>query len=142
MKLLMLLIRQKNIFDKMYVVFTDYTGKVEKTVQKERREKDPILFGTFQKIGKRFNWNNSMINDRFYFLGDWEDEYCDLTMDKFLMEAGKDKLNTLEIPLDTNAIKEELDRLSRDLNKTRDVEKVNVKKKGIVSTFANWVKRR
>ena len=41
--------KTKNIFDKMYVVFTDYTGKAEKEVAKERREKDPMLFGTFQK---------------------------------------------------------------------------------------------
>ena len=38
----------KHLFTKFYVVFTDYTGRIERQVQKERREKDPILFGTFQ----------------------------------------------------------------------------------------------
>lgn len=38
----------KDKFDQLYVLFTDYTGKVERQVEKERRQKDPILFGTFQ----------------------------------------------------------------------------------------------
>ena len=39
----------KDKFDQLYVVFTDYTGKVERQIEKERRENDPILFGTFQE---------------------------------------------------------------------------------------------
>ena len=66
----------KDIFDELYVVFTDYTGKEERKVEKERRDKDPILFGVFK--------NNAVVADRFYFLGDWVDEYCDLTLDKFI----------------------------------------------------------
>ena len=38
----------KDIFDEFYVVFTDYTGKEERKVEKERRDKDPILFGVFK----------------------------------------------------------------------------------------------
>ena len=72
----------KNIFDELYVVFTDYTGKEERKVEKERRDKDPILFGVFK--------NNAVVSDRFYFLGDWVDEYCDLTLDK-LIDQYKEK---------------------------------------------------
>ena len=72
----------KDIFDELYVVFTDYTGKEERRVEKERRDKDPILFGAFK--------NNAVVADRFYFLGDWIDEYCDLTLDK-LIEQYKEK---------------------------------------------------
>lgn len=68
----------KNVFDEFYVVFTDYTGVEERKVEKERRDKDPILFGVFK--------NNTNICDRFYFLGDWVDEYCDLTLDKMVEE--------------------------------------------------------
>lgn len=78
------------IFDEFYVLFTDYTGKEEKRVVKERREKDPILFGVFK--------NNSQMNDRFYYLGDWVDEYCDLTLEKLLAEAGNDILKGIRIP--------------------------------------------
>lgn len=64
--------KSKDIFDELYVVFTDYTGKEERKVEKERRDKDPILFGVFK--------NDGNVADRFYFLGDWVDEYCDLTV--------------------------------------------------------------
>lgn len=68
----------KPVFDELYVVFTDYTGKEERKVEKERRDKDPILFGAFR--------NGTNVSDRFYFLGDWVDEYCDLTLDKMVEE--------------------------------------------------------
>lgn len=68
--------RSKPLFDEFYVVFTDYTGKEERKVEKERRDKDPILFGVFK--------NDTSVADRFYFLGDWVDEYCDLTLDKMI----------------------------------------------------------
>lgn len=71
----------KDKFDKAYVVFTDYTGKLEKQIEKERRDKDPILFGTFQ------DQDSQTVIDRFYFIGDWEDEYCDLTLDKMVNEV-------------------------------------------------------
>ena len=74
--------KSKDIFDELYVVFTDYTGKEERKVEKERRDKDPILFGVFK--------NDSNVADRFYFLGDWVDEYCDLTLDK-MVEQYKNK---------------------------------------------------
>uniref|UniRef100_UPI001CA46ED0 hypothetical protein n=1 Tax=Clostridioides difficile TaxID=1496 RepID=UPI001CA46ED0 len=61
--------KTKDIFDKMYVLFTDYTGKITKEISKERRDKDPILFGVFSDEKSR------AIVDRFYYLGDWEDEY-------------------------------------------------------------------
>jgi hypothetical protein len=74
--------KSKDIFDELYVVFTDYTGKEERKVEKERRDKDPILFGVFK--------NDGNVADRFYFLGDWVDEYCDLTLDK-MVEQYKNK---------------------------------------------------
>lgn len=68
--------KTKDIFDEMYVVFTDYTGKEERKTKQERRDKDPILFGCFK--------NSNIVADRFYVLGDWIDEYCDLTLDKLI----------------------------------------------------------
>jgi hypothetical protein len=73
----------KPIFDEFYVVFTDYTGKEERKIEKERRDKDPILFGVFK--------NNTTVADRFYFIGDWVDEYCDLTLDKMITEYTEKK---------------------------------------------------
>lgn len=96
----------KDKFDQLYIVFTDYTGKVERQIEKERREKDPILFGTFQ------NKSNRTVIDRFYYLGDWEDEYCDLTLDKMVNEtekAGKRNITrTISTPQDIKELKKQL----------------------------------
>lgn len=87
--------KTKDLFGELYVVFTDYTGEVEKKVAKERRDKDPILFGSFQN-------KSGEISDKWYFLGDWEDEYCDLTLEKMLSEMkikkNKDILHETKFP--------------------------------------------
>ena len=62
--------KTKDIFDQFYVVFTDYTGEIEKQVSKERRDKDPILFGSFQKKSEQenaFSRQEIVMSDRFYF---------------------------------------------------------------------------
>lgn len=78
-------LKQDNIFDAFYIVFTDYTGEAQQAVEKERREKDPILFATWQH---KLNgiWD---LHDRFYYIGDWEDEYCDLTLSKMVSVMAK-----------------------------------------------------
>ena len=81
-----------------------------------------MLFGTFQKPRTDTRNGGVILNDRFYFLGDWEDEYCDLTMDKFLQEIGKEKLQTVVIPANTDEIKEELERLDDNLRRLNDKE--------------------
>jgi len=96
----------KEIFTQMYVLFTDYTGKIEKKIEKERRDKDPILFGTFQ------DKDSQTIIDRFYFLGDWVDEYCDLTLDKMVTETknktGKQIERRIDTPVSLNELKEQI----------------------------------
>ena len=93
-------------FDQLYVLFTDYTGKVERQIEKERRSIDPILFGTFQ------NDETRTVIDRFYYLGDWEDEFCDLTLDKMVGEvkqaAARDIIHTIKTPEDIAQLKEQL----------------------------------
>ena len=100
----------KDKFDKMYIVFTDYTGKVERQVEKERREKDPILFGTFQDN------KNGIVNDRFYYIGDWIDEYCDLTLDKMMSgisrSNNKNIVHSISTPKDIVELKEQLSKIS------------------------------
>lgn len=79
-------LKQQEIFDVYYVVFSDYTGKERKKVEQKRRDKDPILFGGM-KIGNQ-------INTRLYYIASWEDEYCDLTLDKMVKEFSKKHKNT------------------------------------------------
>lgn len=94
----------KTLFDKFYVLFTDYTGNSERKVQAEKREKDPILFGVFVE---KINGNN-YLNDRMYVIGDWEDEYCDLTLEKMVNEykdtKGKNIENEVKIPVDLESL--------------------------------------
>ena len=70
--------KAKNLFDGYYIVFTDYTGTERKKVDASRREKDPILFGVL-KIGNQ-------VGTRLYHIASWEDEYCDLTLDRMVKE--------------------------------------------------------
>ena len=108
--------KSKDLFDEFYVVFTDYTGKEERKVEKERRDKDPILFGVFK--------NNSNVADRFYFLGDWVDEYCDLTLDKMVEQYQENKGYSpaveTKIPETTDELIEILKSYKIDEKKDRD----------------------
>ena len=68
------------IFDQLYIVFTDYTGKFERKVERSDRAQDPILLGAFKSKDSKV-WNH-----RFYYIADWVDEYCDLTLDKYMSD--------------------------------------------------------
>lgn len=75
-------IKAKEVFgDYLWVLFTDYTKKEAKKVAKERREKDPILFGgiSVENKGKKI-----VVLDRLYYICDWVDESCDLTLEEFV----------------------------------------------------------
>lgn len=130
--------KTKEVFDRMYIIFTDYTGKVEKQVEAERRRKDPILFGTFQEIRNGLGLT-SLVNDRFYYLGDWEDEYCDLTLDKFLKEAGREKIHTAEIPINKDEILMQLEELCKDFKENKQPIKAKKKKVNILYTLKRWI---
>lgn len=71
-------VQTRDIFNEFYVIFTDYTGKTEREVTKTKREKDPILVGTFQDT------KNKVMLNKMYFIGDWVDDYCDLTLSKMV----------------------------------------------------------
>lgn len=91
-------LQEQNLFDRFYIVYTDYTDEGTKNVAEEKRRKDPIIFGAFeQKLDGIWD-----IFDRFYFIADWEDEYCDLTLSKMVdaMSKKKDKdiVHDLAIP--------------------------------------------
>ena len=85
------------MFDEFFIIFTDYTGEVERTVKKEERDKDPILFGVVHHPDK-----TNMPTNRMYFIADWVDEYCDLTLEELCMQYEGDMkrgiLHTNEIP--------------------------------------------
>jgi len=108
--------KTREIFDELYVVFTDYTGTEERKVAKERRDKDPILFGVFK--------NNNNVADRFYFLGDWIDEYCDLTLDKMVEQYREKKETTPLVETKIPETSEELVSLLKTYN-VKDDSKIS-----------------
>lgn len=97
----------REIFDDFFILFTDYTGEMAQKAEDVEVERDPILFGVFYD-----NEANEFM-DRFYFLYDWEDEYCDLTLDKLIMEYQEisdeeiAKVTTTNIKKATQELKEE-----------------------------------
>lgn len=129
-------LKEQKIFDAYYVVFTDYTGEVERQVQQEQRRKDPILFGTFeQKIDGIWD-----IYDRFYFIGDWEDEYCDLTLTKMVeaMSKKKDIINKVGLEkADPEAVRTYLNNLE-EKSKDRFILKPNKKQSFFKKVKTAW----
>lgn len=124
----------KDKFDQLYVLFTDYTGKIERQVEKERRQKDPILFGTF------LNERTRTVIDRFYFLGDWEDEYCDLTLDKMVNEVEASKKRNIVRTVNTPEDIEDLKRQLEQLVPSNDVFRIdNTKKKGFFKKIRSFL---
>lgn len=73
------------VFDNYVVLYYDGTGKVKKeTRREEAKRKDPILFGVI--AGSR----------KLYYVADWIDEKCDLTLEKFVDTLGVDKETLLD----------------------------------------------
>lgn len=106
------LCREHNLFDEYIVLFTDYQKEMSKKTAKQDREKDPILFGMM------YDDKTSSACPRFYYLGDWEDNYCDLTLEKMLAKIGEDKEHKIEKPL--KSIDELNERLNTLTNKNRN----------------------
>lgn len=76
---------QLEVFDNYVVLYYDPKGEIYKETEKQRaKRKDPILFGVISGSNK------------LYYIGDWIDEYCDLTLEKFVDTLGINK-ETLKI---------------------------------------------
>lgn len=68
-------LQKAGIFDEFWILFNNPKKEVVKTIE---QEKDPIVFGRLLSMP-----------DRYYFVADWVDEYCDLTLDQFVEEIKK-----------------------------------------------------
>ena len=71
----------RNYFDMLYVAYTDYTGETVRKVEKEKRDKDPIIFGAFLVPSER---GNKIPSEHLFYIADWVDDFCDLTMDQVI----------------------------------------------------------
>jgi len=69
-------VQDRELFDNYYVLFHPAAEERLAKPNAERiKEKDPILFGTFKHAPQRL-----------YFIADWIDEHCDLTLEKLVGE--------------------------------------------------------
>lgn len=100
-------VQTKGLFDELWVLYLDYTGEVIKSNKEKIREKDPILFG-------KFNYDS----ERFYFIADWVDEYCDLTLSQFV-DALKEKDEEYDLGKVEDMSQDYLERIKKEI-KERD----------------------
>lgn len=77
-------LEKKQLFDNYVILHydPDDTGTQETEAEIERR-KDPIIFGVTQT------------SRRLYYIGDWIDDYCDLTLDGLLKTMGEKEARKL-----------------------------------------------
>lgn len=67
-----------NVFDNYVVLHYDYDNSaVMETAEEIAKRKDPILFGVI------------IDSNRLYYIGDWIDDYCDLTLDAIIKKIGE-----------------------------------------------------
>ena len=67
------------IFDNYVILHYDYDGKaVDDTKAEKEKKKDPVLFGLIKG------------STNMYYIGDWIDDYCDLTLDVIIKTIGKE----------------------------------------------------
>lgn len=65
------------VFDNYVILYYDPEGKIYKeTTREEAKRRDPIIFGVIAGSKK------------LYYVADWIDEYCDLTLDAFVDSLG------------------------------------------------------
>lgn len=113
-------IRKLKLFDELWVLYLNYKDKEDiggikkkdgglKTNKEKIKEKDPILFGV-----------QSYMPNKLYYIIDWIDEYCDLTLDKFIEDVKKSdpdydvyKLDDIDEKYIQKLVKESRDRHKR-----------------------------
>lgn len=72
---------KKGVFDNYVILHYDpYNEAVQQTKKEIEKEKDPIMFGVIENSRK------------LYYVGDWIDEVCDLTLEKMMNELGDEAL--------------------------------------------------
>lgn len=69
------------VFDNYVVLYYDPSGNSFKlTREEENIKKDPILFGVIYG------------SDKLYYISDWIDDYCDLTLEQVVEKLGKERI--------------------------------------------------
>lgn len=102
-----LYLKERGIFDEYWVLYLDNKEPL-KTNKEKIKEKDPILFGKF-----------SYEPNKLYYVIDWIDDYCDLTMDKFV-DAMKKQDGKYALELIPDIDQKFVDRIMKDVKDRTD----------------------
>lgn len=77
---------EKDVFDNYVILHFDKNDNSTEMTEKEKEKaKDPILFGVVK--GSR----------KLFYVADWIDDYCDLTLDKLLETLNKKRIDKLSL---------------------------------------------
>lgn len=108
-------INQLEVFDNYVVLYYDPDGKVYKeTAREEAKRKDPIIFGVIAGSNK------------LYYVADWVDEYCDLTLEAFVDAIG---ITKDDIHMDAEKIKKEKKNTNNEVQNNKKHKKRSYKKR-------------
>lgn len=100
------------VFDNYVVMYYDPKGEIKKETQQEKhKRKDPILFGIIAGSKK------------LYYIADWVDDYCDLTLEKFVDTLKIDKEDLRMIKEDKKEVKKEAKKEDKKEVKNDEEEK-------------------
>lgn len=106
-------INQLEVFDNYVVLYYDPDGKIYKeTAREEAKRKDPIIFGVIAG------------SEKLYYVADWVDDYCDLTLEAFIDAIGVKK-DELHMDYDPSKVKN--DNNSNEVSKKKKKSKKNKK---------------
>lgn len=118
------------LFDHIYIIFTDYTQKVSKSIDKKTREKDPIMFGALDII----KGSTPVVGPRFYYIADWVDEYCELTLEQMLSDFSvknrNDIVNVVKIAENSSDVSKLASEFSDEVTDDIDISKIIKRKTG------------
>jgi hypothetical protein len=102
-------VKKKNLFDELMVLFHNPTKEQLSSTKEKIISKDPILFGRF-----------AYAPEVLYFICDWEDEVCHLTMKEFVKQ-----LSQADPEFETQTVKP-IGRKEAEAIKERAMEKATV----------------
>ena len=123
------------VFDNYVIMHYDPKGKARQdTAKEEAKKRDPIVFGVIAGSTK------------LYYITDWIDEYCDLTLEKFVdtLKIEKDDLVIDEIEkakIEEKREQEERERQAKKSQRKRDEESLMKIADGIADAIQKDIKK-
>lgn len=114
---------EKELFDEIFIVFTDYSSETKDRGHQKQVERDPVMFGV---VVKETTYGRKWFSERVWYICDWIDEYCELTLSKMIEVMGDNGVEG-SIVYDA-AIPTTTDELLADITKTEEYTDIEVEK--------------